>query len=190
MKNLIEPEIIARLQSEPIPYEEIDKFLSETKDATVNDVCTAIGISPQRFYGWRSRQKKAEVAKLALPKGDNTLEEMVKPKSSSRRYNRYSGQEKLILIKAYDKGNDAERAELIRKYGLYQSDIKRWTEASEIAAIQALSQRKTRSDKKSEDQIKIEKLEKELQIQEKTTAKMTTLLMLQKKVLGIPEEND
>ncbi|NOT80995.1 MAG: hypothetical protein HOP07_18565 [Bacteriovoracaceae bacterium] len=43
-----------------------------------------------------------------------------------------------------------------------------------------MGKRKQRSDKKSEDQIEIERLQQELQEQEKTTAKLSTLLVLQK----------
>ncbi|NOT78114.1 MAG: hypothetical protein HOP07_18540 [Bacteriovoracaceae bacterium] len=45
-----------------------------------------------------------------------------------------------------------------------------------------MGKRKQRSDKKSEDQIEIERLQQELQEQEKTTAKLSTLLVLQKKL--------
>lgn len=77
------------------------------------------------------------------------------------------------------------RAELLRKFGLYQSDMDRWSTVVNEAAILALSTRKTRSDKKPQEQIEIEGLRKELRGQEKTIAKLAALVVIQKKVSEI-----
>ncbi|NOT80511.1 MAG: hypothetical protein HOP07_16095 [Bacteriovoracaceae bacterium] len=84
------------------------------------------------------------------------------------------------LLENYLKADDQGKAKLLRKYGLYDSDIKRWRDQVKNASLEVLGKRKQRSDKKSEDQIEIERLQQELQEQEKTTAKLSTLLVLQK----------
>ena len=86
--------------------------------------------------------------------------------------------------------NDEEKSRLLRTYGIYQSDIQRWRDQAKEASLIALRKRKERSDKKSSEQLKIEALEKELREQEKTSAKLSTLLMLQKKTFDILKRND
>lgn len=81
------------------------------------------------------------------------------------------------------KSNDAKKAEFLRRHGLYATDILRWFFQYEEEGVKALCQRKVRKDKKSEEQIKIERLEAELHRQEKTTAKLSSLVLIQKKSL-------
>ena len=94
------------------------------------------------------------------------------------------------MIEEYLMANEQGKAEILRKYGLYQTDINRWREQAKKASLEVLGKRKTRSDKKSDEQLKIEELKKELEEQEKTTAKLSTLLVLQKKTFNMLRKND
>ncbi|PWU20748.1 MAG: hypothetical protein C5B49_03750 [Bdellovibrio sp.] len=86
------------------------------------------------------------------------------------------------LLKLYGSLEGEARAELLRKYGLYDSDFARWLDKTDSAALVALSTRKPRSDKKSPEQLEIERLKEELRGQEKTIAKLSALVVVQKKV--------
>ena len=181
MKNLVPPEILAAFRKDPLPVEDIIKFLDDNPDISTSYLCKLIGIQPRKIYDHKFHQRQ----KVARP--DKAT---VTPKTASRKYNRYTAEEKYVLIENYSMANGEERAELLRKYGIYQSDIDRWKEQAKEASLAVLGKRKTRSDKKSEDQIKIEALEKELKQQEKTTAKLSTLLVLQKKTFDMLKGED
>ncbi len=180
MKNLIDPSVLTAFSQQPTPIEEIVKFLDEREDITTTYLCSLINLNPQRVYEWRSRQKMKSKAESQA--------ETVSVNNTSKNQNRYTGEEKLQLIREYMKSNDTKKAELLRRHGLYATDILRWFSQFEEEGIKALSQRKVRKDKKSEEQLKIEKLELELRRQEKTTAKLSSLVLIQKKVLDILEK--
>jgi len=175
MKNLIDPKTLALFKEEPVPISTIVKFLDNNSKIKTSYLCKLIGIPPKKIYDHRTYHMKKK-------KNENID---ITPKVASKNYARYTAKEKLELAKTYYKSNAQEKAELLRKYGLYQSNIERWWDQIETASLEVLGKRKTRSDKKSNEQVKIEKLEQELMEQEKTTAKLSTLLILQKKTLDI-----
>ena len=94
----------------------------------------------------------------------------------------YSAADKLALLKRYDKLDSVKRSEFLRTYGLYQSDLARWLDVADAAALESLGKRKPRSDKKSIETKVVEGLQKEVATHEKTIAKLAALVMLQKKV--------
>lgn len=183
MKNLIEPEVLEAFRIEPVPMKQISDFLDQHTDISTAFLCSQIGIEPKRVYNWRGNEKR---------KGHQVSEEdfKVKPKASSKRYDRYNSEEKWELIERYKNSDSRSRSELLRQYGIYLSDITRWNEQIKKVAIEALGKRKARSDKKSEEQIRIGELEKELMVQEKTTAKLTAMVMIQKKLSSILNRKD
>ncbi len=181
MKNLISPETLALLKQNPAPLQQIVNFLDEHSDISTVTLCKLIDLSPQKVYDYRSKVHRKPIAKEDLT---------VVPKNASKKHNRYLAEEKYYLIEKYTSSNDTERAEIIRKYGIYQSDITRWKIQVKEASLIALGKRKERSNKKSDEQKRIEELEQELKSQEKTTAKLSTLLMLQKKTFDILKKND
>ena len=174
MKNLIEPKIIAKFKQTPIPFEEISNFLDEHKDVSTSYLCNFLDVKPRQIYDWKHKNKTS------------------KPKDCSsslniKKYGKYTAKEKLLFVMEYLKSNEKNKGKLLREYGLYRSDIDRWNNTIETASLEALGKRKKRNDAKTEEQKKIEQLEKELRNQEKTTAKLSHLLVLQKKTFEILE---
>ncbi|NOT78403.1 MAG: hypothetical protein HOP07_05305 [Bacteriovoracaceae bacterium] len=173
MKNLLDPKLLARFQERPTPTNEIVDFLDTHPDISTVNLCRIIEISPSQIYNYRANLKRK-------PNNVEENDDSVESKSSSKSFNRYTAEGKFSLLENYLKADDQGKAKLLRKYGLYDSDIKRWRDQVKNASLEVLGKRKQRSDKKSEDQIEIERLQQELQEQEKTTAKLSTLLVLQK----------
>ena len=184
MKNLIAPNILATFQQQPTPIEEIVKYLDNNDNISTIRFCQLIGIHPRKVYDYRAQQKRKN-----LKQNGNSIVD-VTPKAASRSQIRYTAKEKFTLVKEYLKANELQKTELFRRYGLYQSDIQRWLDQVEEVAISALGTRKIRSDKKSEEQLQIEQLKSDLQEQEKTSAKLSALLVVQKKVFDILKKHD
>lgn len=182
MKNLISPETLAFFKQNPTPVKEIVDFLDKHPEITTVTLCKLTGIPTQRIYDYKYRSQKKD--------GHGQKDMEIIPKNASKSHNRYTAEEKLALIEKYLLSSDEEKAKLLRTYGIYQSDIQRWKDQTREASLMVLRKRKERSDKKSVEQLKIEALERELKEQEKTTAKLSTLLILQKKTFEILQRND
>jgi len=182
MKNLISPETLAQFKQNPTPLKEIVNFLDTHPDISTATLCRLEEIPPRQIYDYRySLQQK---------KGDKKIEPGVAPKNLARGHNRYTAEEKFELIEKYISSSDGEKGALLRTYGIYLSDITKWREQAKEASLAALGKRKVRADKKSDEQVKIESLEKDLAEQEKTTAKLSTLLILQKKTFDLLSRKD
>lgn len=184
MKNLIEPKILAALKEKPVSLEGLSEFLSKEPGVTASQLCKLVEVDPQNYYRWK--HLKAKNGTVGVSDDDFS----VTPVSGKGK--KYSPADRFKLVNWYLKLDDTKRAEFLRKFGLYQSDIARWSELIETAAIGALSKRKFRSDKKSEEQVELESLKKETRAQEKTIAKLAALVVIQKKVSEIlnPIEED
>jgi transposase-like protein len=182
MKNLISPETLAFFQQEPTPLKEIVDFLDSNSTITTASLCKATGIPPRKIHDFKYLNKKNTISKK------NKTD--VVPKSATKKQSRYSAVEKFSLIEKYITSSDEEKTKLLRSYGIYQSDIQNWRALAKEASLLALGKRKTRTDKKPEEQLKIEMLEGELRDQEKTTAKLSALLVLQKKTFDMLRRND
>ncbi len=176
MKNLIEPQILESLKQNRPSYQEILTLLDAHPNVSASYLSKIVGFSLQGFYDWKNRQRK----KALTAKVENAL--TVTPRSGNEKY---TAVEKLALVKEYVKLQNGSKSEFLRKYGLYQSDISKWGEIADSAAVEALAQRKIRSDKKSESAIELGNLKKELAGQEKTIAKLAALVVIQKKVSEI-----
>jgi len=183
MKNLIPPKLLGQFQERPVPLKDIVDFLDSNKDVSTAQLCRFLDIEPSKVYNYRGNINRKS------KDGQKSFSD-VRPKAATKSYYRYSAKDKFNLVKEYLKNNDEQKSELLRKYGLYQSDISRWLDQVEEASVHVLGRRKTRSDKKTDEQLKIERLEKELSEQEKTTAKLSTLLILQKKTFDMLKKND
>lgn len=185
MKNLIEPEKLEYLKSKPMSYDEIEVFLDNNKEVAAGYLCKVIGVSEANFYSWRSKKFKREAKNAALPI-DNSNE--VIPTGVGKR--KYSTEDKLKISKEYSNLKDAEKAPYLRRYGIYSSDIARWTEIIDKAAFEALNSRKPKKGIKTPEQLKIEELQQELQIQEKVISKLSTIIVFQKKVSAILKDHE
>jgi len=173
MKNLIPPEILSTLKREPVSIPDIVKYLDKNQDVSTSILCKLIGVPASRVYDYRYRQRKNS--------SDESLVKGVNPKGSSNSQSRYTASEKFEIVDSYNSSPEEVKSKILREYGLYTTDIQRWHEQIKEAAIDRLKTRKVRSDKKSPEQIRIEELERELKEQEKTTAKLSALIVLQKK---------
>jgi hypothetical protein len=173
MKNLIDPKVLAEFKQEPVTFERIATFLESNGEITAARLCKLLDVDPQPFYNWKSR-----MAKRALSTNDGDID--VVPTGTGKKS--YSASDKLKLIKSFANIEGEKRAEFLRKYGLYESDFSRWQEKADEAALAALSTRKPRSDKKSVEQLEIEQLKAELRGQEKTIAKLSAIVVAQKKI--------
>ena len=193
MKNLISPstlgselaissDVIKAFQVKPTPFAEIVGFLNSNPQFSVKSIGSAIGVSPGRIYQWKCDEKKRSMSS----QGKSSYLE-VAARCASKKQARYTAPEKLELLRQYNGSKASGKTEILRKYGLYQTDMDRWHEKVTAAGLEALSKRKIRNDKKSPEQLKIEQLEKELMVQEKTTAKLTTIVLIQKKLKNILE---
>lgn len=180
------PETLTFFKQVPAPIKEIVEFLDSQSEITTPMLCKFLDINTRTIYDYRHRLR------LRLKKTDNSkkTDMEIAPKNASKKQNRYTAEEKLGLIEKYNLLNEIEKVTLLRRYGIYQSDIANWQEKAREASLEALGYRKIRSDKKSDELIKIEELERELQDQEKTTAKLSTLLMLQKKTFDLLKKSD
>jgi len=178
MKNIIEPNIIEAFRKSTPSFEEINIFLEDKPHVSAAYFCKLIDVNIKHYYDWKHRKNK-----VLFKKSTDTHNLSVTPASGKNQ--KYSAVDKLKLVKEYLNLEEGKKTEFLRKYGLYQSDISRWIELSEAASIEALSKRKVRSDKKSETEVELEKLKKEMAFQEKTIAKLAALVVFQKKVSEI-----
>lgn len=102
------------------------------------------------------------------------------------RKRKYLTGEKKYQVLLEVKTNPGKKGEILRREGLYQTDISRFDDIAKEASIKALSQ--MRPGKKKPKEVPIEQhesLKKEFSIQEKTLASLTVEFMaLKKKVNG------
>jgi len=113
----------------------------------------------------------------------NNSELGTQPAPRKRRH--LSGEKKYQVLSEI-KAHPQKKSEILRREGLYQTDLKRFEEISRDASIKALGQ--MRPGKRRVMEVPIERhehLEKEYAVQEKTLAALTVEFMaLKKKVNG------
>lgn len=177
MKNLVSPEVIASFNKNPHSIEEIADFLEANSDVSTSFLCNLLKIPPKKLYDYQYAKRKSKMHKQGKL--------MVEPKGATKKQKRYAAEEKLHILEEYGPANNDDKSAILRTYGLYKQDIDRWSESVRNASLEALGKRKIRFDKKSDDQLKIETLEKELAEQEKATAKLSSLILLQKNVMDV-----
>ena len=89
-----------------------------------------------------------------------------------------------------DSHRESQTSEYCRKQGLYPEQIQLWKKACQSANDWDSSQRAKVSKQHRIDQKKIKILERDLQRKEKALAEAAALLILQKKVRAIWEDED
>ena len=111
-------------------------------------------------------------------------ENVVAPKATRKRKN-LSGEKKYLVLREVQ-SNPGKKAEILRREGLYQTDISRYDEITRTASIKALGE--LRPGRKRIAEVPAEQHEtllREYAIQEKTLAALTVEFMaLKKKVNG------
>ena len=183
MKNLVAPESLVEFQKKPVQFDKIVAYLEAHPEVTAATMCKLIGVPVQGLYNWRNEFRKRSLAAADIDSSGFS----VLPVSGS---GKYSAADKFALMKQYDKVEGQDRTELLRKYAIYQADIKRWRETANQAVIESLGKRKTRSDKQPAEAKLIESLKKDLQDRDKRIEKLETLVMIQKKLSLLLESNE
>ncbi len=98
---------------------------------------------------------------------------------ANKRANKWSGEQKLAAIEAFDAISDAEdRGRFLRERGLHSSDIEQWRQD----ILEALKHKPSRPDPR---EGRIKELEKELKRKDKALAETAALLALKKNALQI-----
>ena len=179
MKNMIDPQVLAELKKQPVSFEGLSGFLMKEPGVTAAQLCKLVDVEPQDYYRWKHLKSKADL-------GDNRkIDDDFSVVPVSGKNKGYSASDKFKLINRYLKLDESKRSEFLRKFGIYASDITRWSTLVETAAVEALGKRKPRSDKKPAEQVELERLKKENRGQEKTIAKLAALVVIQKKVVEL-----
>lgn len=149
-------------------------------NVSVAQIARDTGITETTLYNWR---KQARNQGMPVP-GDGKNPDQWKPENQ------------LAVIIETAALNEAEMAEYCRKKGLFSEQIQQWKTAF-INARAARSEsypdkQKNRSVEHKKDQLKIKKLERELNRKDKALAETAALLVLTKKaqeIWGVPEDD-
>jgi transposase-like protein len=181
MKNGLCETELRDLRLKPTPYRKIEAHLRKYPKLTVAKLATKIGIEAQHFYQWRANQnrKKPKIPKTGFW-SDQPCFNPRKPTKGSK--DRYTAEEKFSIVMAYNRGGDRKKGEILRKYGLYSTDIERWSDLIQEVVLDNLSRRKPRKDKESEESKQIKSLEKEVLDSQATIAKLSAIIVAQKKI--------
>lgn len=117
------------------------------------------------------------------------------PEVSAKKSRRtFSVQYKLRILSEFDSCTDqGQKGALLRREGLYNSNIKLWRQQKEQGILQGLAQKRGRKSKKNPDQKRIDELEKENARLRERLKKSETIIDVQKKIsdiLGIAQNQD
>ena len=112
-----------------------------------------------------------------------------KPAASRRRPQDWKAEDKLKVVMESYNLDDEHLGAFLRERGLHETHLQQWRKEVETSAKEAFSVRKRRA-KRSEEQKRIRKLERELNRKEKALAEAAALLVLKKKVQQIWGDED
>lgn len=144
------------------------------KNMKVSLLAEETGISEQTLYSWR---KKASKEGLIVPGNGKNSE-------------KWSSQDKFAVVLETASMNEAELSEYCRKKGLYPEQLADWKQGCMQANASAQETVKKNREQTKKDKKRIKKLESELRRKEKALAEAAALLVLQKKVQELWEENE
>ncbi len=110
----------------------------------------------------------------------------VKPKTQRRRF---TAKYKLRILKEYENAERGEKGALLRREGLFSSQIVNWKKASEQSAMNALSKKRGPKSKVNPLQPKLTALEKEVARLKEKLRKANLILEIQGKFVGLLDAN-
>ena len=144
--------------------ESIIRRMLPPNNEAISKIAREEGLSEQTLRNWRD---KARAEGIAAPGNDSTSE-------------KWSTQDKFLIVVETASMNETELAEYARKKGLYVEQIKAWKDACMNAngGVAREAARLNRELKDSEKERR--KLEKELARKEKALAETASLLVLRK----------
>ena len=147
----------------------IIKRMMPPNNESVAQIAEEQGITEVTLYKWR---KEARAAGVATPGNGQTSD-------------KWSSQDKFLVVMETFAMNETELAEYCRKKGLYREQIEAWKSACLQANGQAFDQAKLLNGALKEEQKRAKQLEKDLQKKEKALAEAAALLLLRKKAQAI-----
>ena len=147
----------------------IVKRMMPPNNESVTQIAKEEGISDVTLYSWR---KEARESGVAAPGNGQTSD-------------KWSSQDKFLIVMETFAMNETELAEYCRKKGLYREQIEAWKNVCLQANGQAFDQAKQLNGALKEEQKRAKLLEKELQKKEKALAEAAALLLLRKKAQAI-----
>ncbi|MBO0602442.1 transposase [Sporosarcina sp. E16_3] len=156
------------------------RYTQEMKDAvlvrmmppnneSVKSISDDLGISAQSLYKWRN---KARIDGNATPGNGQTSE-------------RWSSEDKFLVVLETYAMNQADLAEYCRKKGLYKEQIDAWRSVCLSANTGEINQTKRLSQELKEEKKRTSEIEKDLRKKEKALAEAAALLLLRKKAGAI-----
>jgi transposase-like protein len=138
-------------------------------NTSIPELAAETGISDVTLYTWR---KQARVEGIAVPADGKNPE-------------KWSSEDKFVIVLEAASLNEAELAEYCRQKGLYLEQIAAWRKACLQANANSAAQAKARREQGKQDRKQIKKLEQELRRKDKALAEAAALLVLQKKAQAI-----
>jgi transposase len=148
---------------------EIIQRMMPPNNESVAQISKEEGITEVTLYKWR---KEARVAGSATPGNGQTSD-------------KWSSQDKFLIVMETFSMNELELAEYCRKKGLYREQIEAWKSVCLQANGQAFDQEKQLNVQLKEEKQRAKDLEKDLQKKEKALAEAAALLLLRKKAQAI-----
>jgi len=142
---------------------------------TIKSLSEETGVSEQSLYKWR---QKARIEGSATPGNGQTSE-------------RWSSEDKFLVVLETYAMNQAELAEYSRKKGLYKEQIEAWRISCLNANTGEVNQTKKLSQELKDEKKRSSEVSKDLRIKEKALAEAAALLLLRKKaraIWGDPED--
>src|SRR5690606_34826015 len=145
------------------------KRMMPPKNESVSRIAEETGVSDATLYKWRKEAREAGV--VATGNGKTS--------------DKWSSEDKFLIVMETFSMNELELAEYCRKKGLFREQIEAWKRVCLQANGQAFDQAKQINGALKEEQKRTKQLEKELQMKEKALAEAAALLLLRKKARAI-----
>ena len=161
----------------PIPKERRESIMAKMSGPDrkpIADISREEGISSATLYAWR---KAARAQGQLLPDYDDAPEG-------------WSAADKFNAVLETAALTEIQLSEYCRKHGLYSAQITRWREACERANNWSATENGELAKQKRCDRDRIRELERDLTRKEKALAEAAALLILQKKVRALWEEEE
>lgn len=156
----------------PYPKEQKDAILARMmppNNESVRKISKETGISEATLYNWK---KEARQSGYAVP-------------SDSKTSDKWSSEDKFLIVLETYTMNESELAEYCRKKGIYREQIEAWKRVCMTANHRHLEQSKMVTQELKEEKVRAKELEKELRKKEKALAEAAALLLLRKKAQAI-----
>lgn len=145
-------------------------MLKSPYNLSIKEVSERKGMTTKTLYNWL---KKAQQEGQSMPKNSKNNPE------------KWSGQEKLNVVIETASMTAQELSEYCRSKGLYPEQVKQWKSNCIQGFVPIKPDKANRQDQK-----RIRQLEKEIQRKDKALAETTALLVLQKKLQTLWEDED